>query len=73
MSVPQSIDHSVTGYSLPHAYWMAKASDLAYKDGAIIEQQARKWGFDRVLHHETRFTPPFRWRTPRRTRWPVTG
>ncbi|MFI6370819.1 lipase family protein [Streptomyces sp. NPDC050546] len=59
MSAPHGIDHSVTGYSLQHAYWMAKSSDLAYKDRATIERQARQWGFNRVLHHETRFTPPF--------------
>lgn len=60
MSVPSTIDHRATGYSLAHAYWLAKASDLAYKDEATIEEQARAWGFDRVRHHQTRFSPPFR-------------
>lgn len=59
MSVPSTIDHRATGYSLAHAYWLAKASDLAYKDEATIEEQARAWGFDRVRHHQTRFSPPF--------------
>ncbi|GAA1909989.1 lipase family protein [Streptantibioticus ferralitis] len=59
MPVPSAIDHQATGYSLPHAYWLAKASDLAYKDESTIDQQARAWGFDRVRHHQTRFTPPF--------------
>ncbi|WP_201304997.1 lipase family protein [Streptomyces sp. GS7] len=60
MSAPSAIDHhATTGYSLPLAYWLAQASDLAYKDAATIESQARNWGFDRVRHHQTRFTPPF--------------
>ncbi|MFE7114756.1 lipase family protein [Streptomyces sp. NPDC057654] len=41
------------------AYWLAKASDLAYKDETAIEAEARSWGFDEVRHHTTRFTPPF--------------
>ncbi|MEN2416556.1 lipase family protein [Streptomyces rimosus] len=60
MSAPPAIDHrSTSGYSLPLAYWLARASDLAYKDEATIESQVRDWGFDRVRHHQTRFTPPF--------------
>ncbi len=58
MPVPP-IDHHATGYSLTHAYWLARASDLAYKDEATIERQLREWGFDRVRHHHTMFTPPF--------------
>ncbi|MFE7299529.1 lipase family protein [Streptomyces sp. NPDC057579] len=60
MSAPTAIDHHATaGYSLPLAYWLAQASDLAYKDEATIESEARSWGFDEVRHHQTRFTPPF--------------
>ncbi|MFD8712647.1 lipase family protein [Streptomyces anulatus] len=59
MSYPPTIDHQATKYSLAHAYWLARASDLAYKDEATIEKQVRAWGFDRVRHHQTRFTPPF--------------
>ncbi|WP_449343246.1 hypothetical protein [Streptomyces silvisoli] len=59
MPLPTSIDHRARGYSLQQAYWLAKASDLAYKDEATIEEQARSWGFDTVRHHHTRFTPPF--------------
>ncbi|MGG2461409.1 lipase family protein [Streptomyces sp. RGM 3693] len=60
MSAPTAIDHhATTGYSLPLAYWLAQASDLAYKDEATIESGARSWGFDQVRHHQTRFTPPF--------------
>ncbi|MGP3971710.1 lipase family protein [Streptomyces sp. 6N223] len=59
MAVPVTIDHRDTAYSLQRAYWLALASDLAYKDEATIEDQAREWGFDRVRHHQTRFTPPF--------------
>lgn len=60
MSAPSAIDHhATTGYSLPLAYWLAQASDLAYKDEATIDSRARAWGFDEVRHHETRFTPPF--------------
>ncbi|MGK5640104.1 lipase family protein [Streptomyces sp. URMC 126] len=59
MPVPTAIDHRSRGYSLPLAYWLAQASDLAYKDEATIEKQARQWGFGEVRHHHTRFTPPF--------------
>lgn len=59
MPVPTALDHKARAYSLAHAYWLAQASDLAYKDKATIEKQAHSWGFDRVRHHETRFTPPF--------------
>ncbi|WP_405434753.1 lipase family protein [Streptomyces anulatus] len=59
MSVPPTIDHRATRYSLAHAYWLAKASGLAYKDEGAIEEQVRAWGFDRVRHHQTRFSAPF--------------
>ncbi|MFD7642019.1 lipase family protein [Kitasatospora sp. NPDC059795] len=59
MAVPTTLDQSVTGYSLPHAYWLAKAADLAYKDDATIDQQAHDWGLPTVRHHFTAFTPPF--------------
>lgn len=54
-----TIDHSTTGYSLPHAYWLCRAAALAYEDEAAVGQEAERWGFDRVRHHQTRFTPPF--------------
>ena len=59
MAVPVSFDHASAGYSLQRAYWLARAADLAYKDRAVIEDQAAQWGFDLVRHHLTRFTPPF--------------
>ncbi len=59
MAVPTTFDHRAKSYSLPHAYCLARAADLAYKDRATIERQARDWGFTEVRHHETRFTPPF--------------
>ncbi|MFF7749365.1 lipase family protein [Streptomyces sp. NPDC007971] len=59
MAVPVSFDHASTGYSLQRAYWLARAADLAYKAPAAIEEQAAQWGFGRVRHHHTRFTPPF--------------
>ncbi|GKQ38461.1 lipase family protein [Streptomyces sp. A012304] len=59
MAVPTRIDHRSSGYSLERAYWLAQVCDLAYKDEATIDRQAREWGFDQVRHHETRFTPPF--------------
>lgn len=58
MSVP-TIDHRTKTYDPMHAYWMCRASELAYKDEATIEAQAESWGFDRVQHHHTTFTPPF--------------
>jgi len=59
VAVPTTFDQTVTDYSLPHAYWLARASDLAYKDDATVEQQAHDWGFPTVRHHDTAFTPPF--------------
>ncbi|MER6690907.1 lipase family protein [Streptomyces minutiscleroticus] len=59
MVAPVTIDHRSAGYSVERAYWLALASDLAYKDEAAIDAQARQRGFDTVRHHETRFTPPF--------------
>ncbi|MBH5337775.1 lipase family protein [Streptomyces pactum] len=57
--MPVSFDQRSAGYSLERAYWLARASDLAYKDKATIEREATGWGFPQVRHHETRFTPPF--------------
>ncbi|MFJ4839339.1 lipase family protein [Streptomyces sp. NPDC088746] len=59
MTMPSTVDHRATDYSPAHAYWMAKASGLAYQDTAVIEKQVRAWGFDRVRHHQTQFSPPF--------------
>jgi predicted lipase len=59
VAVPTTFDHSAAGYSLSHAYCLARAADLAYKDDAVVDQQARDWGFDEVRHFQTRFTPPF--------------
>ncbi|MFF1689240.1 MULTISPECIES: Mbeg1-like protein [unclassified Streptomyces] len=59
MPVPSTIDHHATGYSLAHAYSLAQLADLAYKSEPVIEETAQQWGFDRVRHHHTRFTPPF--------------
>jgi hypothetical protein len=59
VTAPVVLDHRASGYSLRHAYCLAQACALAYKDPVTIEQQAATWGFDRVRHHETRFTPPF--------------
>ncbi|MFD5320421.1 lipase family protein [Streptomyces sp. NPDC127098] len=59
MTVTAGFDHGARAYSVPHAYALAQASDLAYKDQSTIEDQARNWGFDQVRHHESRFTPPF--------------
>ncbi|MFE3071314.1 lipase family protein [Streptomyces sp. NPDC059247] len=59
MPLPTAFDHRAKSYSVAHAYWLAKASELAYEDEAAIERQARAWGFGQVRHHQTRFTPPF--------------
>lgn len=58
MTAPE-IDHHATGYSPAHAYHLAQAAALAYKDEPEIGRQTAAWGFDRVRHHRTRFTPPF--------------
>ncbi|TCO62204.1 lipase (class 3) [Actinocrispum wychmicini] len=38
---------------------MAKAAELAYQNEDAVKAEAGRWGFDRVRHHLTRFTPPF--------------
>jgi triacylglycerol lipase len=58
MTVP-AIDHHATGYSPAHAYWLARAAGLAYKSEAEIGERVTSWGFDRIRHHRTTFTPPF--------------
>ncbi|MCP2258891.1 Lipase (class 3) [Streptoalloteichus tenebrarius] len=54
-----ALDHRAREYSLPLAYWMARAAKLAYQPEDVIVEEARRWGFDRVRHHETTFRPPF--------------
>src|ERR1700748_1790579 len=52
-------DQSVSEYSVPTAYWMARAAQLAYRSRPESERTAREWGFDQVRHFETTFEPPF--------------
>ncbi|MGW6913862.1 lipase family protein [Kitasatospora sp. NPDC054939] len=59
MAAAASFDHRTKDFSLPHAYALASAANLAYQDEAAVEQRARSWGFATVRHHRTRFTPPF--------------
>ncbi|MFC8828115.1 lipase family protein [Streptomyces sp. NPDC057137] len=58
MAIP-ALDHSTTRYSLPHAYWMARAAGLAPLDRDAIEAQATPWGFDEVRHFESTHRLPF--------------
>ncbi|MFJ6774261.1 lipase family protein [Kitasatospora sp. NPDC091257] len=58
MAIP-ALDHSTTRYSLPHAYWMARAAGLAVLDRAGIEDRAHAWGFDEVRHFESTHRMPF--------------
>ncbi|WP_308312599.1 lipase family protein [Streptomyces sp. ISL-11] len=59
MTTVPAIDHRATGYSPAHAYWLARAADLAYKDESTIAAEVGRWGFGRVRHHRTTFRPPF--------------
>lgn len=58
MDIP-ALDHSTTRYSLPHAYWMARAAGLASLDRDGIEEQAAAWGFDQVRYFESTHEMPF--------------
>ncbi|MFJ6737997.1 lipase family protein [Streptomyces sp. NPDC091279] len=58
MTIP-ALDHSTTGYSLPHAYWMARAAGLATLDADGIDAQAKEWGFDRSRYFESSHAMPF--------------
>ncbi|WP_051951876.1 lipase family protein [Actinacidiphila yeochonensis] len=58
MTIP-ALDHSTTGYCLPHAYWMARAAGLAALDRADIEAQAPAWGFGEVRYFESTHKMPF--------------
>ncbi|MEV0040905.1 lipase family protein [Streptomyces sp. NPDC056909] len=53
------LDHHATGYQLSHAYWLAKASELAYRDQDIARAALAEWGFDRFRHFESRHQMPF--------------
>ncbi|WP_040876160.1 lipase family protein [Embleya scabrispora] len=52
-------DHSVSGYSLAHAYRLAHAARAAYKTPGQAEQLSRDWGFDRFRHLSSPHTMPF--------------
>jgi triacylglycerol lipase len=52
-------DQNASQYSVPTAYWMARAAQLAYRSRQEIESTAREWGFDQVRHFETTFARPF--------------
>lgn len=58
MTIP-ALDHAAGGYSLPHAYWMARAAALATLDQDGIQAQAAAWGFDRVRYFESTHRMPF--------------
>ncbi|ROP41725.1 lipase family protein [Saccharothrix texasensis] len=58
MSAP-TLNHRATGYDARQAYCMAKAAELAYQDRDGVEATAAGWGFDRVRHHHSTFSPPF--------------
>ncbi|MCS7477153.1 lipase family protein [Umezawaea endophytica] len=58
MSAP-TLNHQASGYDARQAYCMAQAAELAYADRGRIEATAAGWGFDRVRHHHSTFTPPF--------------
>lgn len=46
MTVPE-LDHTVTDYRLEHAYWLAKAAELAYADEDEIRSTTSGWRFGR--------------------------
>ena len=45
-------DHAAKDHSSAHAYWMARAAQLAYKDEATIEAETAAWGFSKMRFHE---------------------
>ncbi|MDX3248341.1 lipase family protein [Streptomyces sp. ME18-1-4] len=59
MSAPTPLDHSASGYSVIHAYWLAQAARAAYKSPKEAEGLAREWGFDRFRHFSSPHTMPF--------------
>ncbi|WP_436791967.1 lipase family protein [Yinghuangia sp. YIM S10712] len=54
-----TFDHAAAGYSLPHAYALAHAAAIAYKDEDAIESAGRSWGFDTVRHFSSPHAMPF--------------
>lgn len=40
-------DHAATGYHPDHAYWLAKAAQLAYSEVDAVRDTTTRWGFDR--------------------------
>ncbi|MGW6605580.1 lipase family protein [Streptomyces sp. NPDC055036] len=53
------LDHRTTGYQLAHAYWLAKAAELAYREEGEVRTVLADWGFDRFRHFEARHELPF--------------
>ncbi|MFJ1601405.1 lipase family protein [Streptomyces sp. NPDC088261] len=53
------IDHSVTRYDLTHAYWLARAAELAYSDADAARDETAAWGFDRFRHFVSPHALPF--------------
>ena len=54
-----AIDHSTTGYDLEHAYWLARAAELAYRDADAAEEELTAWGFHRFRHFVSPHRLPF--------------
>lgn len=48
------LDHQASGYSMRQAYWLCRASVLAYEDEDTIRAETGAWGFDRFrfVHSE---------------------
>lgn len=53
------LDHTTTEFSLEHAYWLAKAAELAYADEAKIRAETDNWGFDRCEYIHADLGPSF--------------
>ncbi|MFF3502192.1 lipase family protein [Streptomyces sp. NPDC003247] len=53
------LDHSASGYSPTHAYWLAHAARAAYQPPEKAEQLAREWKFERFRHFSAPHTMPF--------------
>ena len=52
-------NHHATDYCLEHAYWLAKAAQLAYKDESAIRAETKNWGFDQCSHFCGNHQMPF--------------
>jgi len=68
-----SFKHASLGFSKINALWLARASDLAYQEEAVITAQLQEWGVSGGLHRGSQGTKFITVETPKLTIIAFTG